>query len=385
MSASPVSSTVMSSVSASALAAVDRRLVAAEDQRHALRFPGSRTGRARRRARRRPAAPRSSARRPWPCSDQPAVSRMLTNASAAPSCSSSAISANSGCSWVQATVSAAVAWPRRRNRSSSARHSWRAPLMSRLWQARCRPPRSSGIVPSQEHTMRLRPRAYPYAGIVSWWSKQLAAIDPFASRWTAAAIKRHIAKPSRGWARTSCRRCTWYESRSWRGRLATAEADAQAGSAAGLPGHRAARARRCVRRGGRGRAGGRAPARWSGRAGSISSRSPSCWSRRSRWPTARRALFAGMNAAADALAAHCPPEKPITFAWPDTILLDGGLVGGVPARLARDAHEDGAAGLAGVRSDAAADDACRRAPDGLRRRPHQPGGGRLRDSRCRAS
>lgn len=43
---------------------------------------------------------------------------------------------------------------------------------------------------------------------------------------------------------------------------------------------------------------------------------------------ARRVVFAGMNAAADALAAHCPPEKPIVFAWPDTILLDGGLVGG---------------------------------------------------------
>ncbi len=44
--------------------------------------------------------------------------------------------------------------------------------------------------------------------------------------------------------------------------------------------------------------------------------------------SARRAFFAGMNAAADALAAHCPPEKPLQFAWPDTILLDGGLVGG---------------------------------------------------------
>jgi biotin-(acetyl-CoA carboxylase) ligase len=44
--------------------------------------------------------------------------------------------------------------------------------------------------------------------------------------------------------------------------------------------------------------------------------------------TARRAFFAGMNAAADALAAHCPPEKPIVIAYPDTILLDGGLIGG---------------------------------------------------------
>jgi biotin-(acetyl-CoA carboxylase) ligase len=44
---------------------------------------------------------------------------------------------------------------------------------------------------------------------------------------------------------------------------------------------------------------------------------------------ARRVLYAGMNAAADALANHCPPEKPIAFAWPDTIMLDGGLVGGM--------------------------------------------------------
>ena len=47
---------------------------------------------------------------------------------------------------------------------------------------------------------------------------------------------------------------------------------------------------------------------------------------------ARRALYAAMNAAADALALHGPPEKPLAFAWPDTILLDGGILGG--ARLA---------------------------------------------------
>ena len=45
--------------------------------------------------------------------------------------------------------------------------------------------------------------------------------------------------------------------------------------------------------------------------------------------TARRAIFAGMNAAADALASYCPPEKPVVFAWPDAILLDGGLIGGM--------------------------------------------------------
>ena len=46
---------------------------------------------------------------------------------------------------------------------------------------------------------------------------------------------------------------------------------------------------------------------------------------------ARCALYAAMNAAADALAIHCPPERPLAFAWPDTILLDGGILGG--ARL----------------------------------------------------
>lgn len=44
---------------------------------------------------------------------------------------------------------------------------------------------------------------------------------------------------------------------------------------------------------------------------------------------ARRALYALMNAAADALAAHGPPEMPVTFEWPDTILVDSGIVGGV--------------------------------------------------------
>jgi biotin-(acetyl-CoA carboxylase) ligase len=47
--------------------------------------------------------------------------------------------------------------------------------------------------------------------------------------------------------------------------------------------------------------------------------------------SARRALFAGLNATADAIAAHCPPEREVSFAWPDTIMFDGGLLGG--ARL----------------------------------------------------
>lgn len=44
--------------------------------------------------------------------------------------------------------------------------------------------------------------------------------------------------------------------------------------------------------------------------------------------SARRILYAGMNALADALATHCPPEKPIAFRWPDTLLFDRGIVGG---------------------------------------------------------
>jgi len=55
---------------------------------------------------------------------------------------------------------------------------------------------------------------------------------------------------------------------------------------------------------------------------------------------ARRAIYAGMNAAADSLAAHCPPEKPITFAWPDTIMFDGGLIGGARLAWPTDAAED---------------------------------------------
>src|SRR4029453_15977201 len=47
---------------------------------------------------------------------------------------------------------------------------------------------------------------------------------------------------------------------------------------------------------------------------------------------ARRPLYAGLTALADALAVHAPPERPITFDWPDGVRVNGGLVGG--ARLA---------------------------------------------------
>jgi biotin-(acetyl-CoA carboxylase) ligase len=43
----------------------------------------------------------------------------------------------------------------------------------------------------------------------------------------------------------------------------------------------------------------------------------------------RRVHYAVMNAIGDAISTHCPPERPLVFAWPDTIMLDGGILGGV--------------------------------------------------------
>jgi biotin/lipoate A/B protein ligase family protein len=47
--------------------------------------------------------------------------------------------------------------------------------------------------------------------------------------------------------------------------------------------------------------------------------------------SARRAFYCGMNAIGDAIAAHCAPEREVTFDWPGTIRFNGGLIGG--ARL----------------------------------------------------
>jgi hypothetical protein len=44
---------------------------------------------------------------------------------------------------------------------------------------------------------------------------------------------------------------------------------------------------------------------------------------------ARQVAFAGLIAAADALAVDAPPEKPIGFRWPDVLLFDGGEIGRV--------------------------------------------------------
>jgi hypothetical protein len=55
---------------------------------------------------------------------------------------------------------------------------------------------------------------------------------------------------------------------------------------------------------------------------------------------ARRAFYAGLNALGDALSVHAPPARPITFRWPDAILVDGGLVGGGRLAWPKVANED---------------------------------------------
>ena len=55
---------------------------------------------------------------------------------------------------------------------------------------------------------------------------------------------------------------------------------------------------------------------------------------------ARRAHFAAMNAIGDAIAAHCPPERDVAFAWPDTVLFDGALIGGLRLAWPQDCAED---------------------------------------------
>jgi len=56
--------------------------------------------------------------------------------------------------------------------------------------------------------------------------------------------------------------------------------------------------------------------------------------------TARRAVYAGLVAVADALAVRAPPERPINFDWPDAIFVDGALVGGGRLGCPQGADED---------------------------------------------
>jgi biotin-(acetyl-CoA carboxylase) ligase len=56
--------------------------------------------------------------------------------------------------------------------------------------------------------------------------------------------------------------------------------------------------------------------------------------------TARRAMYTGMCALGDALAAIAPPEKAISFEWPGAVRVDGGLVGGARLAWPLQARED---------------------------------------------
>jgi len=56
--------------------------------------------------------------------------------------------------------------------------------------------------------------------------------------------------------------------------------------------------------------------------------------------TGRRAFYACCAALADALTVYAPPEKPLDFVWPDTVRVDGGLVGGVRFGWPAGADED---------------------------------------------
>jgi biotin-(acetyl-CoA carboxylase) ligase len=56
--------------------------------------------------------------------------------------------------------------------------------------------------------------------------------------------------------------------------------------------------------------------------------------------SARRAFFAGMNAVGDAISSHCPPEREVSFDWPDAIRFDGGLLGGARLGWPQDCAED---------------------------------------------
>ncbi len=56
--------------------------------------------------------------------------------------------------------------------------------------------------------------------------------------------------------------------------------------------------------------------------------------------SARRAFFVAMTALADAVSAHAPPEKPVTFDWPDAIRFDGARIGGGRLGWPDDCPED---------------------------------------------
>lgn len=56
--------------------------------------------------------------------------------------------------------------------------------------------------------------------------------------------------------------------------------------------------------------------------------------------SARRGFYAGMAALGDALAAAAPPERPLNWVWPGTILLDGACIGGAHLAWPADCAEE---------------------------------------------
>lgn len=56
--------------------------------------------------------------------------------------------------------------------------------------------------------------------------------------------------------------------------------------------------------------------------------------------TARLAFLAGMTALGDALAAHCPPERPVRLVWPDRVVYDAARIGGGRFAVAPGTAED---------------------------------------------
>jgi hypothetical protein len=55
---------------------------------------------------------------------------------------------------------------------------------------------------------------------------------------------------------------------------------------------------------------------------------------------ARLAFVLGMTALADALAAHCPPERPVRLNWPDQVIYDAARIGGGRFAVAPGCAED---------------------------------------------
>jgi len=56
--------------------------------------------------------------------------------------------------------------------------------------------------------------------------------------------------------------------------------------------------------------------------------------------SARRAFFPAMSALADAVGAACPPDKPVEFDWPGTLLFDRARLGGGRLGWPPDCRED---------------------------------------------